>query len=597
MDTKETVDKVDPSVHVAEVDTDRPPARFSQYSRKETINTTEDVWAPGRNIPWIAALELLAAALCTVGAILVVTLSKGKIQGSWHIPATRHTKQITVQPKLLLSVISSVLTLMLGLAMKEGLNVIWWRKVLSGSKVRDLERHWSTGSNVLQAAFAGRHITYVAVGLLLVTATGIAENTLMQRSTAIVAQPVKEPAPTIMITSQLATKLPYTGWQDSVGHEPTRLDPAFASIVRAWNSHIQIDSNFTGCQGTCSGLISGAGITAECRSVESTVTIGPEAFNRTWPLSSNFSNIAKWENPYPVFRTGFDLPSINISTKGTIPSIYMNTLSSTAVTAADGDCPRTFKKTKCTLWPAIVKYPVAMSNSTLTLDTTSLQSAPSYQVEKYLKITNETDPLYTTLGGLYLALADFYTSEASLMYAVQTNNGYLLSNIGSLVDSYYHTGASGPVQDKYSCNATLADPTTDLLSSINDLMFRVAVANSGTNDRVEVQALSTGTLNYYESSFAFLSIAVALAWLNILVIAPMFWGWWDLGRKVSLDPIEVAEAFDAPVLRKNTGHWDMDGLIKHVGDREVRLKPVQHEVGNTENTRVFKAMKIVTPEV
>ncbi|KAK3074827.1 hypothetical protein LTR53_002422 [Teratosphaeriaceae sp. CCFEE 6253] len=588
-----TKSKSETDVYVREVEEDasRPGSNDSPYDEKAPA---EDAWTPGKNVPWVAAAEIAIAVLCTVAAILVVALSHGKRQGSWHIPATKHTKRVTIEPKLLLSVLSSVLSLMLGLALKEGLNVSWWRKVLVGGKVRDLERHWSTGNSVLQAAIAGKRITYVACGLLLVTATGIAESTLMQRSTTTKSQPVKGDDP-FNITTQLATVVPYTGWESTNGIVPVSLDPAFASVVRAWTSNAQINSSFMGCDSTCSAFVAGAGLAADCQSNQTTITLGEVAYNQSWPHDpTNFSYYPpQWTRPRTLFQTSFDLAGSDETLSFT--NITLNTLSSTATTDADGDCPRMVTRRQCTLRPAIVKYPVLISDTTLTLDKAALANTNSLQVIKYLTM-NDTEPLYTSLGGIYLALSDLYTSKATLTWNNQFGDGWFFQPKGSLVSSYYFTGASSPLDTEYTCNATLADPTADLLASITDLMFRVAVANSSASDRADAAALPTGVLNYYHSSFLFLGIAVALVWVNIAVILPMFWGWWALGRKISLNPIEVAEAFNAPVLRKETGHKDVGGLIEQVGDRAVVFRPTDHEVGTPGGTRVYRSMKIVTPD-
>ncbi|KAK4953821.1 hypothetical protein LTR10_008425 [Elasticomyces elasticus] len=584
--------KGEPDVNIIEINSieSSPITRDTNHRAEGTPE--EDQWAPGRSIPWVATVEIAIAVLCTIAAILVVTLSNGKRQGSWYIPPTKHTIRVTIEPKLLLSVLSSVVSLMLALALREGLTVSWWRRALIGGKIRDLERHWSTGNSVLQAALSGKRITYVAFGLLLVTATGIAESTLLQRSTSTKAHAVRAPTPFTM-TSQLATKLPYTGWESTNGNVPVSLDPSFATVVRAWTSNAQINSSFMGCDDTCTSLVSGAGLAADCRTSVSKITIGQNAFNKTWPLAAgSYLYPKQWSRKYTVFETGFDLITPNNSIF--FQDVQMTTLSSSAVTAGDEDCPRTITSKVCKLRPAIVKYPVSISNTTLSLDKAAL-SRGSLQVERYLTM-NDSDPLYTSLGGIYLALSAVYTSQASLAWNNQFGDGYMFSSKGSLVDSYYYTGASTPLTTEYTCNATLADPTADLLSSINDLMFRVAITNSSASDRADIQAIPTGMLNYYQSSFLFLGIAVALVWLNILVILPLFWGWWSIGRKISLNPIEVAEAFNAPTLRKDAGHKDVGGLIDQVGDRAVVFRPTEHEVGTADGVRTFRSMKIVSPE-
>jgi hypothetical protein len=57
-------------------------------------------------------------------------------------------------------------------------------------------------------------------------------------------------------------------------------------------------------------------------------------------------------------------------------------------------------------------------------------------------------------------------------------------------------------------------------------------------------------------------------------------GWWQLGREVSFNPIEMAEAFNTPLLQHaDAAHKDADHLLELVGDKNVKYVPVEHEVG------------------
>lgn len=79
--------------------------------------------------------------------------------------------------------------------------------------------------------------------------------------------------------------------------------------------------------------------------------------------------------------------------------------------------------------------------------------------------------------------------------------------------------------------------------------------------------------------------------LSIAMIIPSLYGWWQLGRKVSLNPIEMAEALNAPVLQHEDAiHKDADHLLELVGERKVKYVPVEHEVGEG---GVVKKMEIV----
>jgi hypothetical protein len=43
--------------------------------------------------------------------------------------------------------------------------------------------------------------------------------------------------------------------------------------------------------------------------------------------------------------------------------------------------------------------------------------------------------------------------------------------------------------------------------------------------------------------------AAIISLSSIVAVALTFYGWWELGRQVSLSPLKIAKAFDAPLLR------------------------------------------------
>jgi hypothetical protein len=64
--------------------------------------------------------------------------------------------------------------------------------------------------------------------------------------------------------------------------------------------------------------------------------------------------------------------------------------------------------------------------------------------------------------------------------------------------------------------------------------------------------------------------ALATMLFCVFSVLPSYWGFWQLGRKVTLGPIEIASALGAPVLQQPHARGDVDILLKEVGGREVR---------------------------
>ena len=57
--------------------------------------------------------------------------------------------------------------------------------------------------------------------------------------------------------------------------------------------------------------------------------------------------------------------------------------------------------------------------------------------------------------------------------------------------------------------------------------------------------------------------------IGILAVLPLYYGFWRLGRKVSLSPIEILTAFDAPLTREADGNADVRTLLRQIGNQPV----------------------------
>lgn len=106
----------------------------------------------------------------------------------------------------------------------------------------------------------------------------------------------------------------------------------------------------------------------------------------------------------------------------------------------------------------------------------------------------------------------------------------------------------------YVQRVVFGDPVTSMLDSLRDIAFRAAVKAGGEEDDTVTHA--TQTLQYrgyrvssiYRTDRKFLFAALGLSLLCLLCISVTLYGWWQLGREVSMSPFEIAKAFDAPLL-------------------------------------------------
>jgi len=82
--------------------------------------------------------------------------------------------------------------------------------------------------------------------------------------------------------------------------------------------------------------------------------------------------------------------------------------------------------------------------------------------------------------------------------------------------------------------------------------------------------------------------AAVLEGLAVLAVLPLFIGWYTLGKAPLLSPLEVALAFDSPLLREANSATGSSGVINALGDTRVRYGAVYDtrgaEAGKGENT-------------
>jgi hypothetical protein len=163
--------------------------------------------------------------------------------------------------------------------------------------------------------------------------------------------------------------------------------------------------------------------------------------------------------------------------------------------------------------------------------------------------------------------------------------------MGSLANGYLNANSTSLESSFSNCNMTWRNPTRTILRSLTELMFLtgVSVANIDSNKNpltgnvslypAELQKFNnatmhasqnlkiTGTFNttVYHSRYPFLTGAIALLLFNAFLILLTFYGCWELGRPISLNPINTAKAFNAPLLAGPGSNTPLAKLAESMG--------------------------------
>ncbi len=374
---------------------------------------------------------------------------------------------------------------------------------------------------------------------------------LFQRALGVASH---EKTSTVPMLATIAPQVPedYTA---SVGARVSAFTPTddYVAIVNQYNRRAAIRSPFNAtCDGSCNAEILAAGLAlADC---------------------TEFTTLYDTSQPMPDMSSG----NTNKVFTGLVVNVDQDEAGDGANTAlqltvggptvAPGTCKGTFTTRWCVLQPSIARYPISLRDNIVTF--TSQIHHP--EIVAPANATGGVERLYSTLGGLYSTGQELYQANFAWImdgiYGWQTANAtvFALEYLPKLQD----------VTETLACPGSFKDPTNDILSAFNEILFRTSIhagnpatklnltehpLSPGLSLYQEVRVQQTSTQNVYRTVGWALWSAVAVTGLGVLAVLPTLWGWQDIGANVSLDPIETARAFGAPLLWRTTGN-KMDEL-------------------------------------
>ncbi|KAK3328258.1 hypothetical protein B0T19DRAFT_442174 [Cercophora scortea] len=212
-------------------------------------------------------------------------------------------------------------------------------------------------------------------------------------------------------------------------------------------------------------------------------------------------------------------------------------------------------------------------------------------------------PLYETLGGIVSAAQDILAANAST-----TAPEGLLFLTGALANQFISappdTGIDSSTPPVYDIGWT--DPTDYVFAALDEIVFRIAVETAHVDalqnvtwfyatldggvidapprngSNAETYTLRPGAQNVsmrqrrtaqvFVSNYAWLAAGMTVMFAAVAGVVPLFYGFWALGRPVSLSPVEVANAFGAPVLEEGRGGGG-GGVASNATAAEIMQSP------------------------
>lgn len=453
-----------------------------------------------------------------------------------------------MEPSVLLAIVSGVANAALAVSFSQGAVIAWWRAVLHGASLRDLHYIWSFGRLSFRPTLRfSNAVLRIAVVALLVTLATLVSNPLLQRASRVKTGTVHSDVSLSIDLMKNPLAQAYGVVQNGVPAN-TLLLTTFIKQVQSWYQGMDVmASNNTGyiCHGTCQGSIAVPGVEANCS---------------TSTAYMDFNNTEN--NGQPLFSIEFGR---RLNTDGiTILSLDVVRAASVA-----DNCIATMVVERCDILTALVERTVTIHNGTITLEPTSQQILTRFA--STFDFIDSADASWVGPLAMLEWLGNYYfSSNFTLDYSLKGLIGTIAKGVVPFGQKYeglnYNASAPG-------CASSFTSPTADIIHAMEDVLFRCAFNPGMPNFVMEPQAFSasqaTPTL-VFSSNYKYLGIAVAVMVIGLAATLIPLWGWWQLGRTVDLSPLETANAFGAPLMRKKTVMDDRNDLVSAIGD--VRVK-------------------------
>jgi Protein of unknown function (DUF3176) len=501
-------------------------------------------WQPGtvRRAPRPAIFAIFLAILC-VGASAVIIGISDQRAATWQI-----------QPSVLLGFLASLTAAMLVVSLCSGVVVTWWRAALDpqGTTMAKLHYIWNYGpmggGGATSAWMAGKHTNKIAIASMLTAVASIAYSPLLQRASHI---GTAELATNVTFSLDVLPVLPdgFTGTVDYTTNSNISAYWDFSDLLQEWYNGNPPYQPAVPCNGTCVGFVPSAGISSSCTKTKSFIDLPTEGKAGVNGFSTNFR---KYEDA------------------DSIPTLEMKT---TFIDSVDEFCNATLFTNVCQIQAGTVDFPIIITNLTILPDDdfiTNFTPRPSLGDLSTAEAGAPAGPL----AGLVWA-AFLYFESVDTIYYLKTNttSAYTDAPSGLLSLQWFDYSYNAPPNSK--CPYRWLDPSEYILDSFSEILFWAAMA-ADTNGSVQsfIALQSTNTL-VYTSVYSYLAVGSFLVAIALFAVSYTLYGFWQLGRDVSMSPLETAKAFGAPVFQDPSLHPDGEHLAKDMGKQKFRYGVVR----------------------
>jgi len=492
-----------------------------------------------RKTPWPGITAVVGMALCLVASAVVIAVSQDDPVASWK-----------VQPAVLIAIFSGTSNTVFNSALATGIAVRFWLSASRGVKLSQLHYIWDHGRvfGIGSAMRAGPPARTVAIFALLANAMQFVGAPLLQRATYQTLQ--HQHIPNESVSLDVAQTIPdgWFGTKDTTTNNIINFDRA-QILVQQWWTNTSLHTPRP-CDGTCHGLVPGAGFTFQCWRASRTVEL---ATNRTNGTPVFFLNTRHTQN-----ATGAP-PYLRLTVR------YLS--------ETDDACIGTLREDICDLESATIEYPITIQNHTVTMHRDDLARNGARAVSRPVvppALNTSSSPAVTPVEALWGVVQFRITDNATKTYDYKSNRSTYLGP-GILSDIFWIADGGDEVGPRARCRLQFRSPTEYFLATLYDYMFRAAMSlGDGTETQI-FQVERTVPVLVFSTDGRYLAAGLVVMTCGLVFVMVLMWGWWQLERPVTLSPLETASAMGAPIFQEAERGATINEILAKVRNIEFRV--------------------------
>lgn len=276
------------------------------------------------------------------------------------------------------------------------------------------------------------------------------------------------------------------------------------------------------CNGTCNGWVNATGISYTCADTKS--------------IGDLFAGVDGFAISVKRFNDAVSVPTLNLTIQ--------------RVDSVDSKCSATMVTTQCLVTSGTVLYPVTLENITIKRDYSRQISNFKQNTWSGDAVTAGPDDVRAgPLAMLHWYTNNYYSASDPIVYSNHTHG--LVDYPGGIapLQWYDYSYADNTPATPRVCAYRWNDPSSTILDQFSQVLFAASLIGANGTYTELFQTTQVKPTLVYISLYKYLAAGSALLLLSIIAICSTLYGWWQLGREVSLSPLETAKAFGANVFQ------------------------------------------------